>query len=69
MPKFRNDCEADSNPGPLDCESGVLLLSYHAPRVIVHDDQLKYLLLLLPWNLPVTVIHRVIHLQDCVKGN
>ena len=30
MPKLRNDSREDSNPGLLDCESGILLLSYSA---------------------------------------
>ena len=33
MPKLRNgNKEGDSNPGSLDCESGILPLSYHAPH-------------------------------------
>ena len=32
MPKRRNVSKEDSNPGSLDCESGILPLSYRAPR-------------------------------------
>ena len=32
MPKLRNGTKGDSNMGSLDCESGVLPLSYRAPR-------------------------------------
>ena len=28
MPKLRNSSKGDSNPGSLDCESGILPLSY-----------------------------------------
>ena len=31
MPKFPNGRKGDSNPGSLDCESGILPLSYRAP--------------------------------------
>ena len=31
MPNLRNGSKGDSNPGSLDCESGILPLSYHAP--------------------------------------
>ena len=31
MPNLRNGSNGDSNPGSLDCESGVLTLSYRAP--------------------------------------
>ena len=30
-PNFRNGSKGDSNPGSLDCESGILPLSYGAP--------------------------------------
>ena len=32
MPKLRNDNKGDSNLGSLDCESGILPLSYRAPQ-------------------------------------
>ena len=32
MPNLRNGTKGDSNPGSLDCESGILPLSYRAPR-------------------------------------
>ena len=32
MPKLRNGSKGDSNPGSLACESGILPLSYRAPR-------------------------------------
>ena len=31
MPNIRNCSKGDSNPGSLDCGSGILPLSYHAP--------------------------------------
>ena len=31
MPTLRNGSKGDSNPGSLDCESGILPLSYRAP--------------------------------------
>ena len=31
MPKLLNDSKGDSQPGSLDCESGILPLSYRAP--------------------------------------
>ena len=31
MPKLRNGSKGDSNPDSLDCESGILPLSYRAP--------------------------------------
>ena len=31
MPNLRNGSKGDSNPGSLDCESGILPLSYCAP--------------------------------------
>ena len=34
MPKFRYGSRGDSNPHSLDCESGILQLSYRAPRHI-----------------------------------
>ena len=33
MPNLRNGTKGDSNPGSLDCESGILPLSYRAPHV------------------------------------
>ena len=33
-PIFETVAKGDSNPGSLDCESGVLPLSYHAPRIV-----------------------------------
>ena len=33
MPKLRNGSKGDSNPGSLDCASGILSLSYRAPVV------------------------------------
>ena len=33
MPNLRNCSKGDSNPGPHDCESGILPLSYRAPRI------------------------------------
>ena len=35
MSKLRNGSKLDSNPGSLDCESGILPLSYRAPIIIV----------------------------------
>ena len=35
MPNLRNGSKGDSNPGSLDCESGILPLSYRAPHVLV----------------------------------
>ena len=32
MPNLRNGSKGDSNPGPLDCESGILPLSKCAPH-------------------------------------
>ena len=32
MPNLRNGSKGDSNPGSLDCESGILPLSYCAPQ-------------------------------------
>ena len=34
MPKLLNGIKGDSNPGSLDCESGILPLSYRAPSLI-----------------------------------
>ena len=34
MSKLRNGSKGDSNPGSLDCESGILPLSYRAPFII-----------------------------------
>ena len=34
MPNLRNGSKGDSNPGSLDCESGILPLSYCAPIVL-----------------------------------
>ena len=34
MPKLRNGSKGDSNPGFLDCESGILPLSYRAPLIL-----------------------------------
>ena len=34
MPNLRNGSKGDSNPGSLDCESGVLPLSYRAPPTV-----------------------------------
>ena len=31
MPNLPNGSKGDSNPGSLDCESGILPLSYRAP--------------------------------------
>ena len=33
MPKLLNGIKGDSNPGSLDCESGILPLSHRAPQV------------------------------------
>ena len=33
MPNLRNGTKGDSNPGSLDCESGILPLSYRAPYI------------------------------------
>ena len=33
MPTLRNGSKGDSNPGSLDCESGILPLSYRAPQI------------------------------------
>ena len=33
MPKLQNGSKGDSNPGFLDCESGILPLSYRAPQM------------------------------------
>ena len=35
MPKLRNGSKGDSNPGPLDCESDILPLSYRAPHYLM----------------------------------
>ena len=35
MPNLRNGSKGDSNPGSLDCESGILPLSYCAPPYIL----------------------------------
>ena len=32
MPNLRNGSKGDSNPGSLDCESGILPLSHRAPH-------------------------------------
>ena len=32
MPKLLNGIKGDSNPGSLDCESGILPLSHRAPQ-------------------------------------
>ena len=46
MPKLRNGMRGDSNPGSVDCEFGILPLSYHAPHVVynyflkINDRQL-----------------------------
>ena len=37
-PDFETVSKGDSNPGSLDCESGVLLLSYGAPSVCLWLD-------------------------------
>ena len=34
MPKLRNGSKWDLNPGSLDCESGILPLSYLAPAYV-----------------------------------
>ena len=33
-PNLRNGIKGDSNPGSLDCESGILPLSYCAPHIV-----------------------------------
>ena len=38
MLNLRTIAKGDSNPGSLDCESGVLPLSYHVPHVGVNED-------------------------------
>ena len=38
MAKLRNGSKGDSNPGSLDCESGILPLSYRAPQVWVSSS-------------------------------
>ena len=38
MPKLRNGSKGDSNPGSLDCESGILPLSYRAPHSVIADQ-------------------------------
>ena len=35
MPNFRNGNKGDSNPGSLDCKSGILSLSYCAPQRLI----------------------------------
>ena len=35
MPKLQNGSKGDSNPGSIDCESGILQLSYHAVYVFL----------------------------------
>ena len=37
MSNLRNGNKGDSNPGSLDCESGILPLSYRAPHVAEND--------------------------------
>ena len=45
MPKLRNRSIGDSNPGSLDCKSGILPLSYRAPLYCNQaSDQHSYLL-------------------------
>ena len=40
MPTLRNGNKGDSNPGALDCESGILPLSYRDPRIVtIHSEQ------------------------------
>ena len=36
MPKLLSDRRQDSNPGSLDCESGVLPLNHRAPQPILY---------------------------------
>ena len=36
-PIFETVAKGDSNPGSLDCEAGVLLLSYRAPVVMTYQ--------------------------------
>ena len=42
MPKLRKGGNGDSNPGPLDWESGILPLSYCAPVLNVHDSSFNH---------------------------
>ena len=42
MLKLRNSNKGDSNPGSLDCESGILPLSYRAPLIsCTHEVNLR----------------------------
>ena len=40
MPNLRNGSKGDSNPCSLDCESGILLLSYLASCVLIRHSQM-----------------------------
>ena len=41
MPKFGNGSELDSNPGTLDCESGILPLSHRVPQKVMTEPEKK----------------------------
>ena len=60
MPKLRNGSKGDSNPGSLDCESGILPLSYRAPHWMCQ-------LALVHWNFKACIVSVV--LSSCVIIN
>ena len=44
MPNLRNGSKGDSNPGSLDCESGILPLSYRVSCKCLLSEQVSDLL-------------------------
>ena len=44
MPNVRNGSKGDSNPDSLDCESGILPLSYHCIRANLGDRRTRHIL-------------------------
>ena len=43
MPKLRKGCKGDSNPGSLDCESGILPPSYFLQNIYIFITELLHL--------------------------
>ena len=44
MPNLETVTKRDSNPGSLDCEFGILPLSYRAPYTLYHDGNMSLVL-------------------------
>ena len=59
MPNLQNGSKGDSSPGSLDCESGVLPLSYRAP----HDTSYY---IILP-GIAIRIISRYLCITDNIE--